>query len=49
MNIESKTDRYEDELRRALATRALVTYFQPIVDLRAGMPLGYELLSRAGH
>ncbi|HEX3773194.1 MAG TPA: GGDEF domain-containing protein [Polyangiaceae bacterium] len=46
MSIESKTDRYEDELRRALATRALVTYFQPIVDLRAGMPLGYELLSR---
>lgn len=35
-----------DELERAIASRALVTYFQPIVDLRAGMPLGYELLSR---
>ncbi|HWZ91782.1 MAG TPA: bifunctional diguanylate cyclase/phosphodiesterase [Polyangiaceae bacterium] len=36
----------QDELERAIASRALVTYFQPIVDLRAGMPLGYELLSR---
>ena len=36
----------EHELMRAIANRSLVTYFQPIVDLRAGMPLGYELLSR---
>lgn len=37
---------FEDELKRAIQARALVTHFQPIVDLRAGMPLGYELLSR---
>ena len=37
---------FEEELKRAIQARALVTHFQPIVDLRARMPLGYELLTR---
>ncbi|HEY4159454.1 MAG TPA: bifunctional diguanylate cyclase/phosphodiesterase [Polyangiaceae bacterium] len=34
-------------LDATLAVGGLRTHFQPIVDLRAGMPLGYEVLSRA--
>lgn len=39
----------EQSLRLALANRDLVAYYQPIVDLRDGRPLGVEALARWHH
>ena len=36
----------EEVVRNAIATRALETHFQPILDLRNGQPIGAEALSR---
>ena len=36
----------EGDLREALQTRQLIPYFQPIIDLRSGEPLGFEVLAR---
>jgi EAL domain-containing protein (putative c-di-GMP-specific phosphodiesterase class I) len=38
-----------DEVRRALATGAFVPYFQSIVALVTGRPVGYEALARWRH
>ena len=36
----------ETEMREAIAGRAFVPHYQPIVDLRSGVVAGYELLAR---
>ena len=36
----------EGDLRDALGAKQLIPHFQPIVDLRSGEPLGFEVLAR---
>lgn len=39
----------EEELRHAIASGAIVPYFQPLIDLRTGDIRGFEVLSRWHH
>lgn len=41
--------RLEDDLRAAVAARDLQLYFQPIVDINSGQPMGVESLLRWHH
>jgi PAS domain S-box-containing protein len=39
----------QEELRKALKTDQIVPYFQPLVDLRSGQVVGFEVLARWAH
>jgi predicted signal transduction protein with EAL and GGDEF domain len=41
--------RFEDDLRKALGRGELRLFYQPIMDLRTGLPVGFEALCRWQH
>jgi diguanylate cyclase (GGDEF)-like protein/PAS domain S-box-containing protein len=41
--------RFEDDLRKALGRGELRLFYQPIMDLQAGRPVGFEALARWQH
>lgn len=44
--VARETYRLESDLREAIASKALDTFLQPIVDLACGEPIGFEALAR---